>query len=123
MSMHYKLGILDACFYERNIFTTDGIASSFAKALKQLAYSRIADLCYVDRIQGKPDTVDEFGQLALMLVPRGWRTTWKIIKLVKQITDYSSLKPSEFFYVYKLFGAFNAFIAIIFWRIYLIHQK
>lgn len=122
ISMYYKLGIIDACYYERNIFS-DGIASNFGKTLKQIAYSRVADVCYRERCQGKLDSVDQFGQLALMSVPRDWSTTWRIIKAVKQMTDYSSLKASELYLVGKLFGFYNMFASFFAMHLFSIFRR
>jgi hypothetical protein len=91
-------------YYTRNIFLLDGIASDFEKSLKQIAYSRVADLCHDERLRGKRDSVDQYGQLALMRVPGGWRTAWRIIRAIKQscLTNLGVRRHST--YLLDIFG-------------------
>lgn len=95
LSHSYKLGIVDECHYQRNIFLSDGIASDFNKTLKQIAYSRIADLCHEERLGGKKDSVEQYGKLALMRVPKGWRTTWRIVRAMKQVERFAGYKAKS----------------------------
>ncbi len=107
MSHRYRLGIVDACHYQRNIFLADGIASDFDKTLKQIAFSRVADLCHHERLRGEIDSVERYGQLALMRVPRGWRTTWRIVRAVRHASVYSPHSSSSLMTIYGLFGVHN----------------
>lgn len=74
--MHEKHDVL---FHSAKIVNSD-----FTKTLRQIAYSRVADLCHEERIKGQTDSVGKYGQLALMRVPRGWRTTWRVVRAVRQ---------------------------------------
>lgn len=112
MSQRYHLGIVDACHYQRNVFLADGIASSFDKTLKQIAYSRLADLCHQERLRGERDSVERYGQLALMRVPRGWRTTWRIVRAVKQIKQsHVEIEKRDIEDVIFLYGRPNVWVA------------
>lgn len=120
LSQRYGLGIVDSHHYQRNIFLTDGIAANLDQTLKQIAYSRVADLCNQERLRRERDSVDKYGNLALMRVPRGWRTTLRILRAVKQIRGQGNSRNSllsELETVRNLFGVFNYLIANLYLRI------
>ncbi|MDD7971981.1 glycosyltransferase family 2 protein [Roseinatronobacter alkalisoli] len=118
MSVNYRLGIIDETHYQRVIFLADGIASSFEKTLKQIAYSRVADVCHQERLKGERDSVDRFGQLALMRVPKGWRTTWRIVRAVKQVASQRLLAFEDFKITQELFGTFAVIPNLLFYVVY-----
>jgi glycosyltransferase involved in cell wall biosynthesis len=118
ISQHHKLKILDGIYYQRGIFIADGIASDLKKTLRQLAYSQMADLCHAERLRGEVDSVARFGQLALMRAPRGWSTTWRIIRALKQVVTFGTSDTANLHDIRKLFGLPNYLIAVAaFWAL------
>lgn len=107
MSQFYRLGIVNECHYQRSIFLADGIASSFSKTLQQVAYSRVADLCHQERLRNKLDSAEQYGPLALMRVSKGWRTTWRLVRAVRQIKRFDTFDHLEDLHHIKLFGLLN----------------
>lgn len=118
LSERHRLGIVDAIHYQRNIFLADGIASGFEKTLKQIAYSRIADRCHEERRKRQQDSVERFGKLALMRVPRGWRTLWRIIRAVKQITPDRTLVREDFSVAHDLYGKYALLVSLVSCRLF-----
>lgn len=109
---HHRLGVLDDWLYQRHTFGGDGIATSLRKLLFQTVYSMLAERCWRQRRSGMADDdVDRYGPLALMRVPKGPRTTRRVLRSVKQAHYYRTLDPADLAVVNDLFGPLDHVLA------------
>lgn len=91
----HRLAVMKGWHYQRHSFTSDGIAANLKNLLVQTAYSMIGEQCYFQRQAGEKDSVDRYGALALMSVPKGQKTIQRVLRSVKQAWYYRSLEENR----------------------------
>lgn len=114
IGQHHKMGVLGEFLYERRVFQKDGIAPDLRKNLMQLAYSRLAHRCFAERRSGRPDSVERYGALAILKVPRDLKTTKRILRGVKQVQAIGDLRLAEIRTVRDLYGWPNYALAYLY---------